>query len=93
MILKILIPYLVLINLIGLLSMRLDKRRAIAHKQRIPEKRLFAYALLGGSIGCILGMLIFRHKTKHLPFTIGMPVILLVQAAVVVFGYSCFVRI
>jgi len=76
---KVLILYLVVINIIGFLSMGGDKKKAIAHRRRTPEKRLFAYALLGGSIGCLLGMSVYRHKTKHLKFTVGMPAILIVQ--------------
>ena len=65
-----------------------DKRRAKKDKWRIPEKRLFLVAAIGGSIGSILGMQLFRHKTKHKSFVIGMPVILIVQ--IVVAGYFCF---
>jgi uncharacterized membrane protein YsdA (DUF1294 family) len=59
--------------------MGIDKRRAIRHAWRIPEKTLFASAILGGSIGAILGMQLFRHKTKHWYFKYGMPAILLMQ--------------
>lgn len=90
MFLKIVILYLLLLNLIGFISMRSDKRRAIAHGPRIPEKRLFTYAVLGGSLGCLFGMLIYRHKTKHLPFTLGLPVILLLQVFIAAAGYYCF---
>ena len=64
----ILIVYLMLINLIGFAAMALDKRRAIRHKWRIPERTLFLIALLFGSIGVLTGMYVFRHKTKHLSF-------------------------
>lgn len=76
---KIIIIYLISINLTSLLSMKLDKERAKHHKWRISEKSLFLMALLGGSAGSILGMHIFRHKTKHLAFVIGMPVIMILQ--------------
>ena len=79
MILKILIVYLLIINLIGFIIMGMDKRKAIRHTYRIPEKTLFLAALLGGSIGSILGMQLFRHKTKHWYFVIGMPAILILQ--------------
>ena len=59
--------------------MYLDKRRAILKKYRIPEKTLFLIALIGGSIGAILGMETFRHKTKHWYFKWGMPFILVCQ--------------
>ena len=90
---KILIPYLVILNLIGFLSMRSDKHKAKTHRRRTPEKRLFAYALLGGSTGCLLGMYLYRHKTKHLSFVIGMPAILLIQTLVLIFGYRYFTQI
>jgi uncharacterized membrane protein YsdA (DUF1294 family) len=56
-----------------------DKVRAQNRKRRIPEKTLFTAAWLGGSIGALLGMNIFRHKTKHKTFTIGIPAILVIQ--------------
>ena len=75
----ILIVYLMLINLIGFAAMALDKRRAIRHKWRIPERTLFLIALLFGSIGVLTGMYVFRHKTKHKSFVIGMPLLLLLN--------------
>ena len=73
--------YLIFINLLAFLLMGLDKAKARRHKWRIPEKTLFLSAIIGGSIGAILGMQVFRHKTKHASFRIGMPCILLVQLA------------
>ena len=58
-----------------------DKRRAKAHRRRVPEKVFFWVAVLGGSPGAILGMWIFRHKTRHWYFKYGLPAILLVQLA------------
>ena len=78
---KIFIIWLLLINLFGFLQMFVDKYRAKKDKWRIPEKQLFFVAVIGGSIGSILGMRIFRHKTKHKSFVIGMPLILMVQVA------------
>lgn len=72
--------YFIAMNLIGLLVMGADKRKAKKHQWRIPEKTLFFVALLGGSLGTWAGMYLFRHKTKKWYFKIGMPVILLVQA-------------
>lgn len=86
LLLKILIPYLVVLNFIGFWSMRTDKRRAMTHRYRTPEKRLFLYAVLGGSAGCLLGMKVYRHKTKHRAFTLGMPIILLLQVFIMVLG-------
>ena len=56
-----------------------DKLRAKKRAFRIPEATLFAIAIIGGSIGCILGMYTFRHKTKHWHFVYGMPFILILQ--------------
>ena len=67
--------------------MGIDKRRSVRGAFRIPEATLFAIAIIGGSLGSILGMHIFRHKTKHWYFLIGMPVILVLQIALVVFLY------
>ena len=75
----IIIGILVVMNLIGYISMWSDKRRAITGKYRISEKTLFSIALLGGSLGSILGMNQFRHKTKHWYFKYGMPLILMIQ--------------
>ena len=85
MLLKILIIYLLIINVIAFCMMGIDKYQAKKEKWRIPERRLFLSAILGGSIGAILGMALFRHKTKHLYFTIGMPFILVLQVALAVF--------
>ena len=77
--------YLIVINVLALALMGLDKRRARRGAWRISEKALFLSAILGGSIGAILGMQIFRHKTKHWYFAIGMPLILLLQLGIVGF--------
>ncbi len=79
----IVICYLVLANLIGFIIMGVDKKRAIRGAWRISEASLFLTALLGGSIGCILGMQYFRHKTKHWYFKYGMPAILFLQLAAI----------
>lgn len=87
MIFKILLVYLIIINLIGFANMGIDKRKAIQHKYRISEKALFLTALIGGSIGSILGMQLFRHKTKHWYFVLGMPAILVLQILLAFFLY------
>lgn len=71
--------FLIGINLASFILMGVDKRKARRHEWRIPEKTLFLYALLGGSVGAILGMFCFHHKTKHWYFVWGMPTILIVQ--------------
>ena len=81
----ILFIYLALINIIGFALMGIDKKRAIRGAWRISESSLFLTAVLGGSIGCILGMQLFRHKTKHWYFKYGMPAILILQVAATIF--------
>ena len=71
-----LIAWLVLINVVGLAMMGIDKAKAQTDKQRIPERSLFLAAILGGSVGCLAGMYIFRHKTRHWQFRLGLPAIL-----------------
>ncbi|MBE5838993.1 DUF1294 domain-containing protein [Butyrivibrio sp.] len=77
-----LIGYFILVNIIGFALMGIDKRRARKNAFRIPEATLFSVAIIGGSLGSIIGMQLFRHKTAHLSFKIGMPVILLLQILV-----------
>ena len=75
--------YLLLINLAGFAMMGIDKNRAKRGAWRIPEKTLFACALMGGSLGTTLGMSTFRHKTRHWYFKYGMPLILVVQVVLI----------
>jgi uncharacterized membrane protein YsdA (DUF1294 family) len=65
--------YLLLINLIGFIVMGADKRKAKRRSRRVSEKRLFLTALAGGSAGVWIGMQLWRHKTKHESFTVGVP--------------------
>lgn len=85
----IIIGLIVIINLLGYTSMWVDKKRAIKGKYRISEKSLFAIALLGGSLGSILGMNQFRHKTKHWYFKYGMPLILVIQIIISYMAVKC----
>ena len=78
-----LLCYLLIINALAFLLMYADKRKARKNQWRIPEKTLFLIAILGGSLGSILGMHVFRHKTKHASFIIGMPCILLVHLFII----------
>ena len=73
------IYYWMIINIVAFFPMGIDKKKARTGAWRIPEKTLFLSAILGGSIGSICGMQLFRHKTKHKSFVIGMPAILVVQ--------------
>ena len=75
--------YLIIINALGLLLMLADKLRAKKKLWRIPERILLLVALIGGSLGTTLGMYTFRHKTKHPGFSIGVPVMMIVQAVII----------
>ncbi len=75
------IIWLIFINLLCFGLMFFDKKMAQKGAYRIPERMFFTYATIGGSIGSILGMQIFRHKTKHWYFVVGMPAILILQIA------------
>ena len=70
-------------TLIAFALMGIDKWKARHDSRRIPEKTLFLSAILGGSVGSLAGMYLFRHKTKHLSFTVGLPLILAVQVILV----------
>lgn len=75
----IIIVYIVLMNLVSFALMGIDKYKAKRKTWRIPEATLFLFALFGGSIGSILGMFTFHHKTRHWYFRFGLPLILIVQ--------------
>lgn len=79
---KILAGYVCLINIVAFVTMAVDKRKAVKGKWRIPEKTLLGLAILGGSVGAIAGMYTFRHKTRHRLFTVGLPVILILQLVI-----------
>ena len=76
------IIYFIIINIVGFVSMWLDKLKAKHGAWRIPEATLFSIAILGGSMGSIYGMFHFRHKTKHWYFVAGLPLIFFVQLAI-----------
>ena len=79
---KYLYIYLIIINIFAFVLAGIDKQRARTHRWRIRESTLFLTAIAGGSVGLLLGMYIFRHKTKHPQFVFGVPAILILQAAV-----------
>lgn len=87
---EIILSYLLIINALGLLLMHIDKQKAINNRWRIPEKVLLGTAIIGGSIGCIMGMRLFRHKTKHFAFWLGLPLILCLQIIVGIVVYIKF---
>ena len=75
--------YLAVMNVIGVAVMWSDKKRARLHRWRIPEKVLFGVSLLGGSAGTWAGMYLFRHKTKHWYFVVGMPLIMILNFVII----------
>jgi len=82
--------YLIFINIVGFAMMGIDKRRAVKKEWRIRESTLFFTAIIGGSIGCIIGMRTFHHKTKHWYFTYGMPAILFLQILLILLNLHCY---
>ena len=81
---KLLLYYLLIINAAGLLLMLVDKWKAKKNRWRVRESTLLLVAALGGSVGCLIGMYLFRHKTRHLKFTLGIPLILAGQCVLAV---------
>lgn len=82
---KVFIVYLLAISLIAVAVTIADKKRAIKHKYRIPERTLLLISALGGSIAMLITMYIIRHKTKHLKFMVGIPIIIIVQILMFVY--------
>lgn len=80
----IIIIYLVAANIVGFVLMGADKSKARRGAWRIPEKTFFIVSLLGGSLGTFLGMMIFRHKTRHWYFILGIPLIMILQAGIAI---------
>ncbi|HKM05332.1 MAG TPA: DUF1294 domain-containing protein [Lachnospiraceae bacterium] len=78
-VIEFLVSYILIINFVGFSMMGIDKKKAIKQTFRIPESSLFTVAMIGGSIGSILGMQLFRHKTRRWYFVYGMPAILIIQ--------------
>ena len=79
-----LLLYLILINLLGFVLYSVDKAKSKGKSRRIPERTLLWVARLGGGLGCWLGMMLFRHKTKHTRFMILVPLWTVLWAAAVV---------
>jgi len=75
--------YLIVINLIGFITMYSDKKKSERRQWRVPEARLFGIAIILGSIGILSGMYVFHHKTKHMKFVLGIPIILIIQIMLV----------
>ena len=84
MLTQIILVYLIIINAAAFLLMLIDKQKAKRSAWRIPEATLMGVAALGGSIGAIAGMYVFRHKTRHVKFFLGLPAILIIQIGLVI---------
>ena len=85
MFLYIILSFALLINIVGFIIMGVDKYKAQKRVWRIPEKMFFTVAVLGGAIGVYAGMLVFRHKTKHWYFMLGIPAILIIELIITFF--------
>lgn len=84
-VLQLILIYFAAVNLCGFVAFGIDKSRSIRAKWRIPEITLFSFAIFGGGVGCFLGMRIFRHKTLHPKFYIGIPAIIIIEALVILY--------
>ena len=82
--------YLLIVNAVAFLLMLVDKQKARKKLWRIPESTLLLSAAIGGSIGALAGMYLVRHKTQHPQFTIGIPVMLALQVAGMIWLYGRF---
>ena len=80
-----LLYYIGFANLLGFVLMGMDKKKARNRERRIPERTLWGVAILGGAIGSFVGMNVYRHKTKHTSFKLGMPLLIIIH--VILFGY------
>ena len=85
---QIMIIYLVIINIITFFYFGIDKTRSELSKRRIPEKMLWFLSAIGGSVGALLGMKFFRHKTKKVSFQAGIAVILAIQILLLYFLFG-----
>jgi uncharacterized membrane protein YsdA (DUF1294 family) len=86
----IVILYILIMNIVAFTSMGYDKKQARKGKRRLSEKRLFTYAVIGGALGGWFGMQTWRHKTKHLSFVIGMPLLVIANLACLYFAWRLF---
>lgn len=78
------VGYFIIINIISFAMYGIDKKLAKNHAWRISEAALISVAVIGGSVGAIIGMYVFHHKTRHMKFVIGIPVIIAIQAALLI---------
>ena len=84
--------YLGVINLIAFITYGVDKKKAEKHKYRIPEATLILLAAIGGSLGALLGMAVFHHKTRKPKFYITVPLLFILQAAGIIYWVISFLK-
>lgn len=87
---RIILFYVMVINMVTFLLFGLDKRRARKKQYRIPEKILLVAAAGGGSVGAFTGMYMFRHKTKHVKFYMGIPLLIMIHILAVLYFWRYF---
>ncbi|MCM3625841.1 DUF1294 domain-containing protein [Paenibacillus glycanilyticus] len=87
---QLLIIYLLVINILAFSLMGMDKSYARHKKRRVPEKRLFGVSALGGALGAWIGMQVWRHKTKHTSFRIGIPLLFVFNMVVIYYLLGLF---
>lgn len=80
--------YALAVNIFTLFLMRVDKQKAIKGQFRIPERTFFLLSFLGGAIGTYIGMQLFRHKTQHSKFTVGIPILIIWNALAFIYVLS-----
>jgi len=85
---KILFIYLIITNVFTFVIYGIDKWKARHDRWRVPESVLILLAILGGSLGALLAMRLFHHKTKKNKFAFGIPIILVLQISAMIF-YAC----
>lgn len=86
--LEVLALYLIGANMVAFILMGIDKRKAKRQQWRIPERTFWSLAIMGNALGVIVGMKVFRHKTKHRSFVFGMPMILVIQIILLITYFS-----
>lgn len=79
----VLLSYLMVINIVSFALMGIDKNRARKNKWRIQEKTYFILSFFGGAIGAVLGMIVFRHKTQHKSFYVGIPMLYIINKIII----------
>lgn len=85
---KMVVLYLAVINIVSFAAMGLDKSRAKKHKYRISEGILVVLSVLGGAVGSLIGMIVFRHKTSKKKFYVGVPIIYLLNQIMILFIFN-----